>query len=83
MSQWFDDDIEESRYRSKLLEFGARRRVFVLDSDVSSDNWELRWRTPLQSEQESEVRVKSVAVMMLKKLIISCICYRTNRDASW
>ncbi|CAI5713662.1 unnamed protein product [Peronospora effusa] len=65
MSQWFDDDIEESRYRSRLLEFGARRREFVFDSDVSSDNWELRWRTPLQSEQESENKQRRLVVNAL------------------
>ncbi|CAI5746309.1 unnamed protein product [Peronospora destructor] len=65
VSQWFDDGIEESRYRSKLLEFGARRRVFVFNSNVSSDNWELRWRTPLQSEQESENKQRRLVVNAL------------------
>lgn len=56
MSQWFDDDMEQTRYRAKLLEFGSHARTFSFNTPPSSDNWELRWRSPLQTEQESEVR---------------------------
>jgi hypothetical protein len=56
MSQWFDDDLEETRYRATLLEFGTRTRTFLLEDQPPSDNWELRWRSPLQSEQDTEVR---------------------------
>ncbi|KAL3669054.1 hypothetical protein V7S43_005438 [Phytophthora oleae] len=65
MSQWFDDDMEETRYRAKLLEFGARTRTLCFDNDLPSDNWELRWRTPLQSEQESENKQKRLVVNAL------------------
>eukprot|EP00644_Phytophthora_capsici_P001607 jgi/Phyca11/131732/e_gw1.112.4.1 len=65
MSQWFDDDMEETRYRARLLEFGARTRTFCFDNDLPSDNWELRWRTPLQSEQESENKQKRLVVNAL------------------
>ncbi|KAF1781433.1 P-loop containing nucleoside triphosphate hydrolase [Phytophthora cactorum] len=57
MSQWFDDDMEETRYRARLLEFGARTRTYKFENELPSDNWELRWRAPLQSEQEPEVRI--------------------------
>ncbi|GMF17975.1 unnamed protein product [Phytophthora lilii] len=65
MSQWFDDDMEETQYRSKLVEFGARARTFTFDTRLSSDNWELRWRSPLQSEQESENKQKRLVVNAL------------------
>ncbi|KAG7381181.1 hypothetical protein PHYPSEUDO_006329 [Phytophthora pseudosyringae] len=65
MSQWFDDDMEETRYRTKLLEFGARTRTFSFDNELPADNWELRWRTPLQSEQESENKQKRLVVNAL------------------
>ncbi|CAH0516636.1 unnamed protein product [Peronospora belbahrii] len=65
MSQWFDDGMDEAQHRSKMLEFGARPRVFLFDSDVSSDSWELRWRTPLKSEQESENKQRRLVVNAL------------------
>ncbi|ETP23805.1 hypothetical protein F441_03121 [Phytophthora nicotianae CJ01A1] len=65
MSQWFDDDMEETRYRSKMLEFGARTRAYTFDNELPSDNWELRWRAPLQSEQEPENNQKRLVVNAL------------------
>ncbi|CAI5729177.1 unnamed protein product [Hyaloperonospora brassicae] len=65
MNQWFDDDVEKARYRSKLLEFGARTRTFSFDSNLPSDNWELRWRAPLQGEQELESKQKRLEINAL------------------
>ncbi|KAG3246603.1 hypothetical protein PI124_g8690 [Phytophthora idaei] len=65
MSQWFDDDMEETRYRARLLEFGARTRTYKFENELPSDNWELRWRAPLQSEQESENKQKRLVVNAL------------------
>ncbi|KAL4167219.1 hypothetical protein KRP22_012705 [Phytophthora ramorum] len=65
MSQWFDDDMEETRYRAKLLEFGSRARIFSFNNSLSSDNWELRWRSPLQSGKESENKQKRLVVNAL------------------
>ncbi|KAL4167238.1 hypothetical protein KRP22_012724 [Phytophthora ramorum] len=65
MSQWFDDDMEETRYRTKLLEFGSRARIFSFNNPLSSDNWELRWRSPLQSGKESENKQKRLVVNAL------------------
>ncbi|KAG2919859.1 hypothetical protein PC115_g9975 [Phytophthora cactorum] len=65
MSQWFDDDMEETRYRARLLEFGARTRTYKFENELPSDNWELRWRAPLQSEQEPENKQKRLVVNAL------------------
>ncbi|GMF16326.1 unnamed protein product [Phytophthora fragariaefolia] len=65
VSQWFDDDMEQTRYRAKLLDFGSRFRIFSFDSPPSSDNWELRWRSPLQSELEPENKQKRLVVNAL------------------
>ncbi|KAE9316625.1 hypothetical protein PF001_g7241 [Phytophthora fragariae] len=65
MSQWFDDDMEQTRYRAKLLDFGSRARTLSFNTPPSSDNWELRWRSPLQTEQESENKQKRLVVNAL------------------
>ncbi|KAE9043431.1 hypothetical protein PR001_g4045 [Phytophthora rubi] len=65
MSQWFDDDMEKTRYRAKLLDFGSRARTLSFNTPPSSDNWELRWRSPLQTEQESENKQKRLVVNAL------------------
>ncbi|KAL8006771.1 putative vacuolar protein sorting-associated protein [Plasmopara halstedii] len=54
MNHWFDDSVEEILLQTKLLEFGARTRTYLFDSDIPSDNWEIRWRSPLQSEHDPE-----------------------------
>ncbi|KAI9916439.1 hypothetical protein PsorP6_017851 [Peronosclerospora sorghi] len=65
VSQWFEEDMGETEYRSKLLEFSAHPREFSLECDYASDKWELRWRTPLQSEHESENKQKRLLVNVL------------------
>ncbi|KAF4034900.1 Vacuolar-sorting-associated 13 protein C-terminal [Phytophthora infestans] len=65
MFQWFDDDMEETRYRAKMREFGARTRAYTFNNEMPSDNWELRWRAPLHSEQEPENKQKRLVVNAL------------------
>lgn len=55
VSQWFEGDMDDDLHQSHLLEFASVSRTTTFEDLLPSDKWELRWRSPLCSEQESEV----------------------------
>lgn len=58
VSQWFDDDIENRRFVSSLVDIASQSRVYSIKSNFASDKWELRWRYPLHQDIDGKVRVQ-------------------------
>lgn len=59
VSQWFEGDMDDDLRQTHLLEFASVSRTTTFEDLLPSDKWELRWRSPLCSEQESEVNILS------------------------
>lgn len=57
VSQWFEGDMDDDLHQSHLLEFASVSRTTTFEDLLPSDKWELRWRSPLCSEKESEVSI--------------------------